>query len=90
MDITLYVDTTIKSTSTVYGSNNDLAVLVSGDGILLDNTNGNYIALESITMAYTWNNIDSAKFHSNSMRYSADSMTYISYHIPGWKLHIRR
>ena len=73
MDIPLYIDTTIKAPTTVWGDNNNFTVLVSGDGILLDNTNENYIALESLTMAYTWNNTDAAKVNNNIMRYSSDN-----------------
>ena len=75
MDIPLYIDTTIKSPTTIYGTNSDFIVLVSGDGMLLENTNENYIALESISLSYTWNNIDSTKFNNNTMRYSADNGT---------------
>ena len=35
MDIPLYIDTTIKSPTTIYGSNSDFIVVVSGDGMLL-------------------------------------------------------
>ena len=73
MDIPLYIDTTIKSPTTIYGTNSDFTVLVSGDGMLLENTNENYMALESISLSYTWNNIDSTKFNNNTMRYSADN-----------------
>ena len=71
MDIPLYIDTTIK-TPTLYGTNSDFTIVLSGDGMLLENTNNNYIALESITLNYTWNNIDSTKFNNNTMRYSTD------------------
>ena len=47
MDIPLYIDTTIKSSSMVYGDNNNFTVYVSStDGIKLDNSNENYLALE--------------------------------------------
>ena len=73
MDMPLYIDTTIKSPTTAYGSNSDFTVLVSGDGMLLETTNENYLALESISLSYTWNNIDIVKFNNNTMRYSANS-----------------
>ena len=31
------------------------------------------MALESTSLSYTWNNIDSTKFNNNTMRYSADN-----------------
>ena len=75
MDIPLYIDTTVKSPTTVYGTNSDFTVIVSGDGMLLENTDENYMALKSITLSYRWNNIDSTKFNNNTMRYSADNGT---------------
>ena len=73
MDIPLYIDTTIKSPQTIYGSNADFTVIVNNDGMLLPNTDENYMALESISLSYTWNNIDVSKFNNNTMRYSSDN-----------------
>ena len=75
MDIPLYIDTAIKSPQTSYGTNADFTIVVNNDGMLLPNTDENYMALESISLSYTWNNIDSTKFNNNTMRYSADNGT---------------
>ena len=46
-----------------------------GDGMELDSDEENYIALQSLTMSYTWNNIDVNKFNNNTLRYSINSGT---------------
>ena len=74
MDIPLYVDTTIKN-SQIYGTNADFTIVVNNDGMLLPNTDENYMALEPTSLSYTWNNIDVSKFNNNTMRYSADNGT---------------
>ena len=73
MDIPLYIDTTNKSPTTIYGTNSDFTVIISGDGLLLPNTNENYIALAIMNLNYTWNNIDVAKFNNNTLRYSSNN-----------------
>ena len=73
MDIPLYIDTTTKSPTTIHGTNSDFIVEVNGDGLLLPNTDQNYLALESMNLNYTWNNIDVAKYNNNTMRYSSDN-----------------
>ena len=75
MDIPLYINTTIKSNTTVHGSNSDFIVEVSGDGYILPNTNQNYMALGGINLNYTWNNIDANKYSNNTMRYSNNNGT---------------
>ena len=39
----------------------------------LDSDSENYIALQSLTMAYTWNNIDVNTFNNNILRFSSNS-----------------
>ena len=73
MDIPLYIDTTNKSPTSIYGTNSDFIVIVDGDGLVLPNTNQNYLALGSMNLNYTWNNIDLAKYNNNTMRYSSDN-----------------
>ena len=73
MDIPLYINTTQKSNTSVHGSNSDFIVEISGDGMLLPNTSQNYLALGSINLNYTWNNIDASKYNNNSMRYSSNN-----------------
>ena len=75
MDITLYIDTTQMSPNTIHGTHSDFTVEVSGDGMLLPNTNENYLSLESMNLNYTWDNINAMKFNNNTMRYSADNGT---------------
>ena len=73
MDIPLYIDTMNKSAQAIYGSNSDFIIIISDDGMLLPNTDENYLALESISLSYTWDNINSTKFNNNTMRYSDDN-----------------
>ena len=46
---------------------------MTGDGWELDSDSENYIALQSLTMSYTWNNIDAATFNNNTLRYSSNN-----------------
>ena len=46
---------------------------MSGDGMELEPDLEHYIALHSLRMSYTWNNIDAEKFNNNTLRYSKDS-----------------
>ena len=46
---------------------------MSGDGMQLDPNLEHYIALHSLRMSYTWNNIDAEKFNNNTLRYSKDA-----------------
>ena len=41
----------------------------------LDSDSENYIALQSLTLAYTWDNINSTKFNNNTLRYSTGNGT---------------
>ena len=75
MDIPLYIDTTVKSPTTIHGTNSDFIVEIAGDGLILPNTDQNYLALESMNLNYTWNNIDTAKYNNNTMHYSSDNGT---------------
>ena len=75
MDIPLYIDTTVKSPATIHGSNSDFTIEIQGDGLLLPNTDQNYLALESMNFNYTWNNIDVGKYNNNTMRYTSDNGT---------------
>ena len=45
---------------------------MSGDCLELDSDSENYIALQSLTISYTWNNIDATKFNNNTVRYSSN------------------
>ena len=72
MDRVLYINTTIKSPTIVHGTNSDIIVELTSD-MLLPNTDQNYLALESINLNYTWNNIDHSKYNNNTMRYSSDN-----------------
>ena len=69
MDQPIFIDTTKNSIEGLWGDNNNFTVNTSGDGLQLDNTDsGNYITLQSLTMSYTWNNIDATKFNNNTVR----------------------
>ena len=72
MDRIIYIDTTIKSPSTIHGTNSDFIVELDSD-MIFPNTGENYLALKYINLNYTWNNIDQAKYNNNSMRYSSDN-----------------
>ena len=73
MDKPIFIDTTQKSINHLWGDNNNFTVNMSGDGMELDSDSEHYIALQSLTMSYTWNNIDVEKFNNNTLRYSSNS-----------------
>ena len=73
MDKSIFIDTTKKSIDTLWGDNNNFTVNISGDGLELLDGDEHYIALQSLTMSYTWNNIDVSKFNNNTLRYSSDN-----------------
>ena len=73
MDKPIFIDTTKKSIDTLWGYNNNLTINMSGDGLELDTASENYIALQSLTMSYTWNNIDVNKFNNNTLRISSNT-----------------
>ena len=76
MDIPIYIDTTnINKSPSLYGTHSDFYVVMDSDGLILPNTNENYIALATFNLNYTWNNIDSTKYGNNSIRYSSDNGT---------------
>ena len=75
MDIPIFIDTSKKTCDRISGENRDFMVHFSGDGLKLPDDTDNCIALQSITMSYTWNNIDAEKINNISMRYSSNNGT---------------
>ena len=75
MDRPIFIDTSIKEINRLWGENNNFTVSMSGDGLDLPADQEHYIALHSLKMSYTWNNIDPQKFNNNTLRYSKDSGT---------------
>ena len=72
MDRVIYIDTTLKSPTSIHGTNSDFIVELDSD-MIFPNTGENYLALKYINLNYTWNNIDQAKYNNNTMRYSSDN-----------------
>ena len=73
LDKLIFIDTTKKSSDTLWGENNNFTVNMSGDGLELESDTENYIGVQSLTMSYTWNNIDVLKFNNNTLRYSSNN-----------------
>ena len=82
MDKPIFIDTTKKEIDQLWGENNNFTVSMSGDGMELDSDSENYIALHSLRMSYTWNNIDAKKFNNNTLRYSKDGASWITLTFP--------
>ena len=48
---------------------------MSSDGLILPTDGNNYLALQSLSMSYTWNNIDARKFYNNTIIYSSNNVS---------------
>ena len=82
MDKPIFVDTKKKNINYLWGQNNNFTISMSGDGLKLDPDQEHYIALHSLRMSYTWNNIDKQKFNNNSLRYSKDGANWSTLMFP--------
>ena len=82
MDKPIFIDTKKKDINYLWGENNNFTVSMSGDGLILDPDQEHYIALHSLRLSYTWNNIDAEKFNNNTLRYSKDGTNWSTLTFP--------
>ena len=73
MDKPIFIDATKKSIDQLWGENKIFTINMSGDSMELESDTENYIALLSLTMSYTRNNIDVNKFNNNKLSYSSST-----------------